>query len=616
MCGIAGIWEPGLKKNERGKIARAMLEEIRYRGPDGTGVHEDDEVTLGNVRLSIIDIEGGNQPFYNETGDIACVFNGEIYNYRTLREYLIGKGHIFRTSCDTEIIPHMWEEFEGSMFELLDGQFAIALWIGKSKSLILARDHNGIRPLYYYEDKGKLIFASELRALKKYPGQFSFDERSFSSYLALGYIAGERSIFKEIKKIPPATYAVFKNGRESKRETFWNIECGSAKRCDLARIDELMRESVRKRLISDAPLGLLLSGGLDSSIIAYYVKEMGTDMTTYTVAFPEKGFNESGDAARVAALLGLKNERIEITSGDILDTIRNFDGFDEPFADSAFLNVYLITKFTSGKVKVLLSGEGGDETFGGYHTYTATALNHYLSRMPPFFRSVIDIFARSIKVQNRTLSMSYKIKKFSEASGNDVLLSHLLWKGFFSPSQVREIFPGIEPVTSLRNMYNIPSSEGDISSTLNKAMFLDRTLYLPDDLLVKIDRASMLNSIEGRMPFLDKELASYMFSLGGSLKADLFKTKKILKKIASGRLPASIINKTKKGFSLPLALWMEKELYGHMRAFFMNSGTAAAFVNREGIDRLLNEHKARAKDNSRLIWALYVFFLWGQKNGL
>jgi asparagine synthase (glutamine-hydrolysing) len=617
MCGICGIFNPDLKKEERSYYVKKMADTLIHRGPDDSGFYIDDKIALGIRRLAVIDVEGGHQPFYNEDRSIIVVFNGEIYNYRELRSYLIKKKHIFKTNCDTEIISHLWEEFSTGMFDLLNGQFSIAIYDKKQDYLVLARDHFGIRPLYYSTKNG-ISFASEIKALKVYDQYKKINKAALIEYFNLGYTASENTLYDGIKRLPPASFVIFKNGEFFRMEMYWQLELGNQKKYDLQHIDELMKKSVKERLLSDVPLGLLLSGGLDSSLIAYYVKEIGYNLETFTASFTEKGFDELSQARIVANEFGFNNNSILIKLNEIKKNLNVSSRFDEPFADSSSINVYLITKFAKERVTVLLSGEGGDELFAGYYPHQATIFNYIFSRAPDLFLSAYYSIAKLIPVNNKRIGWEYKLKKFLYGINKNPVIAHYMWKIFLDIDQIKRLFPEIlSDIEYGKELFRYRDLQfNSLSNIINNILYIDFDVYLPNDLLVKNDRASMLNSIESRVPFLDKELVEYMFSISGFKKVNILQRKIILMHLAKNKLPRKIIFRPKQGFSLPLAKLFEGKLKEEFLDLLNEYTPTFININKSYVLNLIEAHSKRQVDYSRQLWSIYQFIVWANENNL
>ncbi|MCD6578499.1 asparagine synthase (glutamine-hydrolyzing) [bacterium] len=596
------------------ELLKTMNNALFHRGPNEEGYYNDNIISLGNRRLSILDIQHGGQPAFNEDKSIITVYNGEIYNFKELKRYLLEKGHQITSNCDTQIIPHLYEEYGEAIFELLDGQFAIAIYDKKNEKLILARDHFGIRPLYFFKKGDVFAFASEIKALKKYENDNSIDGNAIFEYFSFGYNSSQNTVFKYIKNIAPGSFMVIKDGIIIKEEKYWDISYGNEKEYSLFKIDELLRNSVEKRLLSDVNLGLLLSGGLDSALIALYIKELGKKVDTFTLSFPNTGFDESSKARSVANYLGIKNYSFPVSPSDILKNIDIIDNFDEPFSDSAALNVFLITKYAKEHVTVLLSGEGGDEIFGGYYTYEATLLNERIKAFYPILSKMSPLIRKMIPVNNKKLGWEFKLNRFLERMDRNSLNAHMNWKRLFNIDEIGNIFPGLSLQHKLfQNMKTDYTSPGEL---INMAMFFDLKNYLPADLLVKIDRASMMNSIEGRVPFLDKALSEYMFSISGREKVKIFNKKRILKQLVRKKLPRGIVHRPKMGFSLPMAQWISTTLYTKFLNTFEDADFHALDFNKNVIINMLKIHKNGKKDLSRELWAAYVFIRWAKGVGI
>ncbi len=628
MCGICGIFN--LKSNRKPdiKLIRGMNNTLFHRGPDSEGYYTDKKAALAMRRLSIIDVDGGEQPVYNEDKKLVTVFNGEIFNYKELRKTLQDNGHRFNSNSDTEIIPHLFEEYGESFVEKLNGQFAIALYDKVKGRLFLYRDRVGIKPLYYYIEDNVFYFASEIKAilaaLKRRPG---INPAAVWQYLSFSCVPQDNSIFTGVKKLLPAHCLMIKNSKISLFE-YWKIDKNKKLSLKPDEISEkllsLLKDSVRMRLISDVPLGIFLSGGLDSSTITALYKEVTDErLMTFSIGFEEDSYSELDDARQTAKHFGTEHYDY-IIKPDALEIIdKLIYSFDEPFADSSAVNVYYISKFAREKIIVALSGEGGDEIFGGYMTYTAdqiAAIYKFFYKALPTTHNILKKLAEWLPASEKKVSFDYKIKKFLAGVGNPPAESHYLWKEIFDIEMRKKILSKEfvaanineisehDPLFIVRNYFGKDSDFN--KDLLNKILYLDFKTYLPDDLLVKVDRSTMANSMEVRVPLLDHRIIELMMSIPSKLKIKYFNRKILLKKIMKGLLPDFIFKKRKSGFSLPLNKWFKGELYNAVNDIILNPEQKIEWLNYTEIENLIKLHRDGKVDYSRQIWNILVLSLW------
>ena len=589
-----------------------------HRGPDSDGLFHDDGVALAARRLSIIDLEHGDQPIANEDGAVTVVQNGEIYNYRELREELERLGHRFATHCDTEVLVHLYEEYGDGFLERLRGMFAIALWDAREQRLLLARDRFGIKPLYYRVADGALSFASELKAMLELPG-FSreIDPKAVAAYLAFNSIPAPLTIFAEARKLPPGTTLAWRRGEVS-RHRYARPRPVSAERARRGPADELadelretLRDSVRAHLVADVPVGVLLSGGVDSAgLAALAAGEQGPGVRTFSVGFEESSFDELDRARLVAERYGTDHHEIVLRPDAVELLPKLAEAFDEPFGDSSALPTYLVSELAASHVKVALSGEGGDELFGGYYTYVADLLAPRLGRLAPLAAPLVEALPSS----DSKASFDYKAKRFVRAAGLPPLERHHAWKEIFSArgraSLLGERAPGWDPVDLYRERY----AETTAAEPLARLQDVDLGIYLVDDLLVKTDRSSMTHSLELRVPFLDNEVAAFALGLATPLKVRGLAKKRLLRRALAPLLPREILHGRKQGFSIPVAAWLRGPLQGFARELL-----SPATLSRQGcfdpatVTALLDSHCAGREDLSRQLWGLMAFTLWFER---
>ncbi len=612
MCGICGIASrDGAPDVER---LAAMSAALVHRGPDSGGEHVDGPVALAARRLSIIDLAGGDQPIENEDGSCVVVQNGEIYNYPELRHELEREGHRFRTNCDTEVHLHLYEQHGPEYARRLRGMFAVALWDSQRRRLVLARDRYGIKPLYYRGSGGLLEFASELRALPR--GEIDLD--ALEAFLAFNSIPAPYSIFRDTRKLPPGHVLVWEERGGLSVERYARpgpVPVAELRADDEAElVEELrarLRDSVRAHLLSDVPVGVLLSGGVDSALLAALAaQETAEAVHTFTIGFEEKSFDERVEARRVAQRYSTSHHELLVHPDPLVLVPALADVFDEPFADSSALPTYLVSQLAAEHVKVALSGEGGDELFGGYYTYAADLLADRVAPLARLARPLVERLPSS----SARASFDYKAKRFVRAAHLPPLERHHGWKEIFAPEMRAELTgrsASFDPVDVYRTRY----AETDGADPLARLQDVDFGIYLVDDLLVKTDRASMAHSLEARVPFLDPVVTNFAFMLPAKHKVRGLSKKVLLRKAAEPLLPREIVHGRKRGFSIPAAAWLRGELGPFARATLSpETLRRQGFFRPEPVGRLLDEHVAGAQDWSRQLWGLLAFTLWHERH--
>jgi len=609
VCGICGIASTnGSAVTDR---VAAMSATLVHRGPDSFGEFSDGDVALAARRLSIIDLETGDQPIANEDGTLHVVQNGEIYNYRELRRELERAGHHFRTQGDTEVLLHLYEEQGDRFAERLRGMFAIAIWDGRRRRLVLARDRFGIKPLYYRAAEGELAFASELRALPR--GEI--DPDALEAFLAFNSIPAPLTIFREIRKLPPGHLLIWEDGRVDVRRFARPAPIEEVREDEEAElVEELrsrLRDSVRAHLVSDVPVGVLLSGGVDSAFLAALAAEESSEtLRTFSIGFEERSFDELAGARLVAERYGTQHRELVLRPDAALLLPALADAFDEPFADSSALPTYLVSQLAASDVKVALSGEGGDELFGGYYTYAADLLAARVGGLARLARPLVE----RLPTSTSRASFDYKAKRFVRAAHLPPLERHHGWKEIFSPDLRAELTGGssaFDPVDILRDRYR--ETEG--AEELARLQDVDLGIYLVDDLLVKTDRASMAHSLEARVPYLDTVVTNLALALPTRHKIRGLTKKVLLRKAAAPLLPREIVHGKKRGFSTPAAAWLRGELEPFARETLSRETLhRQGFFSPEVVGRLLDDHVAGREDRSRQLWGLLAFTLWHERH--
>jgi asparagine synthase (glutamine-hydrolysing) len=620
MCGICGV-----VSLNGGDVEPTMLESMNetlvHRGPDSAGTFRDGGVGLAARRLAIIDLAGGDQPITNEDGSIVVVQNGEIYNYRELRAELERRGgHRFSTQSDTEVLVHLYEEHGARFVNRLRGMFAIALWDGNERRLVLARDRFGIKPLYYRLRRESLSFASELKALLRQPDFSSeIDLDALDAYLAFSFVPAPLTIFREARKLPPGNLLIWEeNGGAGVRiERYAEarpVPFDEVRREDEESLaDELrtrLRDSVRMHLIADVPVGVLLSGGVDSSMIAALAAEESSErVSTFTIGFEERGFDEREPARLIAERYGTDHHELVLRPDAAQLLPELVETFDEPFADHSAIPTYLVSKLARGHVKVALSGEGGDELFGGYNYYAGHLLAPPLGRVAAALRPLVERLPTSAA---KSSTFDWQAKRFVRGAQLPVLERHYLWKSVFSPEEraaiIRPEQRGThDPLELLRSRY----AESSGAEELARIMDLDLGVFLVDDMLVKTDRASMAHSLETRVPILDQVVAEFALALPSRLKVRGLTKKRLLKRAAKPLVPAAILKGEKRGFAIPLAAWLRGELAPlALETLSPQNLRRQGFFRPNAVASLIDDHLAGRVDQSRKIWAVLIFSMW------
>jgi asparagine synthase (glutamine-hydrolysing) len=628
MCGICGIFSLNLEPLARPERIGPMTARLTHRGPDSEGRLERPHLAFGIRRLKVIDLETGDQPLSNETGDVSLVFNGEIYNFRELRKDLIRRGHHLRTHSDGEVIAHLYEEKGPGCIEDLNGMFAIALWDDRAGRLLLARDRAGEKPLYYWQGSGTFVFASEIKSLLEYPDvPREADFKAWTQYFLLGYIPAPKSAFRGIQKLPAAHRLVAERG-EISIEPYWRLAdhlCPPGRaRVSLAEeasLTQELRDRVRQaavsRLVSDVPLGVFLSGGVDSSTLVALMSELAPgQVNSFSVSFADRSFDEQPYASTVARRFRTRHHVLNADRASLLEALdRMAAHLDEPLADPAVLPTFLMSRFARSEITVALSGEGGDELFGGYPTYIGAQLADFYLKLPQFLRrGLFQAVGRRLPASSSAVPLGLFLQRFVKHAEKPPAERHLAWFGMFAPDEFERLapgWPGPSPASAMLQPLARVLGQARFENTLAEMLYLDFRTYLEDDLLVKLDRASMACSLELRTPFLDHRLVEFAAGLPASLKLRRLRLKYLFKKAVEPWLPREIVYRQKRGFSVPIADWMRQELRP-----LMDKTLSAEKLKRQGlfdpvfVHRLLEEHWSGRADHRKALWTLLCFELW------
>jgi asparagine synthase (glutamine-hydrolysing) len=620
MCGICGIYDYSASGLPDRAVMERMNHALLHRGPDGGGIHLDGPAALGARRLAIIDLAHGDQPMLAAEGAVCVVQNGEILNHLELRAELEARGTRLRTHCDTEVLLHLYLRDGPRFVTQLRGMFALALWDRRNSLLMLARDRFGIKPLYYEDRQGRLAFASELKALALQPDfPRSVDPQALHSFLAFNSIPAPLSIFRSARKLPPGHLLTCTTEGLS-IERF--ARPAPAPEAELRRDppDELAQElrhrvaeSVRAHLLADVPVGVLLSGGVDSSGLAALAAQQSSErVSTFSIGFRERSFNELDLAREVAQRYGTDHHEL-VVSPQVSELLpRLVQAFDEPFADSSALPTYLVSELAAEHVKVVLSGEGGDELFGGYETYAADLLARRVGPAAARLAPLLDRLPSS----NARVSLEYRAKRFTRAAALPPLERHHGWKEIFSAEERGQLLQEswrdqrYDPLDPWRARF----AETERAPLLARLQDVDLGIYLADDLLVKTDRMSMAHSLEARVPYLDPVVSDLALALPSSLKVRGLSKKRLLRSALAPLVPKRILSARKRGFSIPAAAWLRGELAPLARELLAPERTRRqGYFEPQAVDRLLREHLDRRQDHSRQLWGLMSFSLWAEE---
>jgi asparagine synthase (glutamine-hydrolysing) len=620
MCGICGVVSFQPESTVDPSLIKRMNDSIRHRGPDDEGYYRDAQASLAMRRLSIIDLHTGQQPISNESGDVWVVYNGEIYNFKDVRSTLESRGHIFKTQTDTEIIVHAYEEYGDDCVNHFNGMFAIALWDARRRRLFLARDRVGVKPLYYWTGHSRLAFASELKALILHPDvPRQINLAALDLFLTLEYVPAPHTIYEGIFKLLPGHTLTVENG-EVKTRQYWDVpyqpvsqdeaECTEA-------LSGLINDAVRIRLMSDVPLGAFLSGGIDSStIVGFMSRNMSEPVQTFSIGFEDDTYNEVPYANAVAKHFGT-NHHVEVLKPDIASLVTQLaPHHDEPFADTSIFPTYLVSNIARQKVKVVLSGDGGDELFAGYDTYLAEKLDRYYGRLPGALRQrVLPKFAEWLPPQPAKKGLVNKVKRMVEGGALDRSLQHTRWMMFLNSAEKDALYQSDLRVTLNDDLtaeyfggYFERASRFD---RLAQQQYVDVKTYLADDIMTKVDRMSMAVSLEAREPLLDYRIVEFALNLPPQMKLNGSRTKSILRNAVKRLVPDLVLEKPKQGFSIPMKHWLRTSLKPMMLDLLSkDSLNHHGYFSHQVVTKWIQEHLDGRANHSHRLWSLMVFELW------
>jgi asparagine synthase (glutamine-hydrolysing) len=620
MCGICGVvsFHPDIPVEP--SILKRMNDSIRHRGPDDEGYYQDARASLAMRRLSIIDLHTGQQPISNENGDVWVVYNGEIYNFKDVRAELERRGHIFKTQTDTEIIVHAYEEYGDDCVNHFNGMFAIALWDARKRRLFLARDRVGVKPLYYWADHSRLVFASELKALILHPDvPRQINLAALDLFLTLEYIPAPHTIYEGIFKLLPGHTLTVENG-EVKIRQYWDVpyQPVSQSEAECAEtLSGLINEAVRIRLISDVPLGAFLSGGIDSStIVGFMSRNMSEPVQTFSIGFEDDTYDEVPYANAVAKHFGT-NHHVEVLKPDIASLVEGLvPHHDEPFADTSIFPTYLVSQIASQKVKVVLSGDGGDELFAGYDTYIAEKMDRYYGRLPGALRQrVLPKFAEWLPPQPAKKGLINKVKRMVEGGALDPSLQHTRWMMFLNSAEKDALYRSDLRATLNDNLtaeyFGGYFEKARRFDRLAQQQYVDVKTYLADDIMTKVDRMSMAVSLEAREPLLDYRIVEFALNLPPHMKLNGSRTKSVLRNAVKRLVPDLVLEKPKQGFSIPMKHWLRTSLKPMMLDLLSkDSLNQHGYFSHLVVAKWIQEHLDERANHSHRLWSLMVFEMW------
>lgn len=614
MCGIAGY---ALKAPAPGGVLERMTAALTHRGPDGEGYFREGGMALGHRRLAILDVEGGAQPITNEDGTVVVVYNGEIYNFMELRDSLERSGHRFNTRSDTEVLCHLYEEEGEAFLPRLNGIYAFALYDRTRKKLLLARDPVGVKPLYYASCPEGLLFASELKAIRQHPAfRDELDLRALGLFLTCEYVPAPFTICRDAKKLLPGHVLVVEDGRAVERRFWtWTFDAhvpANFEDCAL-KLRSLVADAVKGQLISDVPLGVFLSGGIDSSVVTACMAKAGGKVESFSIGFEDASFDESAHARAVARHLGTVHHEHRFCERDLLDEIpRVLSGLDEPFADPSVFPTALLSRFARGQVTVALGGDGGDELFAGYPTYWVHRDYRRYRALPKWARArALALADAALPVSHANLTFPYKLRKFADGAEEPMPSRHHLWLGAWKPRDLKILLPGYREDLGSASAWMPPAPSQDPVTT---AQWLDFHTYLLEDILAKVDRASMMASLEARVPLLDYRVVQLAFSLPPEFRLRGRSGKRVVRRAFASDLPEGHFERPKRGFGIPLARWLAGPLRPFAEELLSDEVLGRVPFLTKGLpQRLWKEHLEMRADHRKPLWALLCFLDWWRR---
>ena len=627
MCGIAGVFS-FKKEPVSAALLKRMNDSMTHRGPDAEGFYLNPSETVGLAmrRLKVIDLSTGDQPIHNEDKSLRIIFNGEIYNYRELREELVRKGHRFYTNSDTEVILQQYQKEREKALDSLVGMFAFAIYDTAAESLFLARDRMGIKPLFYYQSEEGVAFASEIKSILEVPWvKKKINLQAVSHFLSLNYLPSPWTPFEGIRQLPPGHCMKIEKGKVQINQ-YWEIPLEPVEESEssaLKKIEALMHRSMERRLIADVPIGAFLSGGLDSSTLVYLMKEHKHErIKTFSVGFDHPSYDETAYAREVAKYFGTDHYEIRCGPEDVSSLLPKVSWHaDNLLGDQAALPLYKVSKLAKEHVTVCLSGDGGDEIFIGYPTYHANDYHSIYSRIPRLLRELtFEKVVRSLSADSSKLSFEYKAKKFIEAGNYEPEKAHYWWRTIFTEAEKKELFT-VDAWNKIQDhdaygLYETYLKKSSSAEFENRCLFADMKVWLEGNNLYKVDTMTMAHGLEARVPFLDHELVEYMARLPISLKFRGRRLKYLLKKIMANKLPESVLKRRKAGWHTPIAAWFQCELKEMVRTEILSSSFLKETFRADALNKILTEHFSGRRTHSFKIWSLLVLKNWASGFGL
>jgi asparagine synthase (glutamine-hydrolysing) len=610
MCGILGYSH--IAKDLPAGVLMAALEALAHRGPDHQGTFCSEHISLGSTRLRIVDLEGGDQPLFSSDRDVVIVFNGEIFNCPELSAQLEAEGFSFETRCDTEIVLKAFLCWGSSCFSRLRGMFAIAIWVRSERRLILARDRMGIKPLYYCLQDSEVYFGSELKCILLHPAvRRNICLPGLNCFLSLNYVPGPLTLVEGIIKLMPGHLLEWRNGEWSSESYVSPLATASvpdSAESACVELDGLLKQSLKEQLVSDLPVGIWLSGGLDSSTILHYAAAHQGPLQTYSVTFRGRSFDESRYIKEVSSHFGTRHTEFDLSATvDLVDAIERIAYYsDEPGADAGALPLWFLAQMTSRDVTVVLTGEGADELFGGYLTYKADRYCALAHRIPARLRQAALTFAMHLPVSDEKISFEYRLKRFLQGTLLSPEMAHVFWNGTFSEAEKQRLFLFADAGPLARVLAEM--GEG---GSLQRYLDFDQRYYLPDDILYKVDRISMAHSLEVRPPFLDPRIVDFAAGLPERLKLRGSNSKYVLRRLMKDKLPPTVLQRPKIGFDVPIHEWLR----GVLRPLLLDTLSqqavlASGLFDWPAVKRLVKAHLERKANHGYHLWGLMVLLIW------
>lgn len=622
MCGIAGIFHVDGAPAERDILGR-MTRILAHRGPDGEGLHLDGAVGLGHRRLSIVDLSAaGSQPMPNEDGTVWITFNGEIYNHAEMRPALLKAGHVFCSKTDTEAIIHGYEEYGTQVLHHMNGMFAFAIWDRRDQSLWLVRDRLGIKPLFYGLFGDTFLFGSEIKALLEHPAcRRELDPEALDLFLSLNYTPAPLTMLRGIRQLEPAQWLRVRTGsRHLELQTYWDVDYRRKQAIRLedaeAQFADLLSQAVQRRLMSDVPLGAFLSGGVDSSAVVSCMTacSVASEVKTFSIGFGERSYNEAPYAREVARHLGTQHHE-QIVTPELAAILPKIVWHGEdPLADSSMIPVYYLSKMTREHVTVALAGDGADEILAGYPTYIATQWARWLQFMPHrVVQTAVAPFINLLPVSDAKVSRREKLERFVNGLGLRWDQAHAVWRQIHTPAQKRQVLAPdwVNGHSRLFETYQRYYDRCGSPEMLDQLLYVDTRFYLPNDMLVKVDRMTMAHGLEGRVPFLDYTVVEFVASLPAHFKLNNGVGKYLLRRIMARRLPQTTLTRPKEGFNIPVSKWLREDLRDLLGdALSVKRLTEVGVWQPQAIQRMIRDHQERRRDYGHQLWGLLTFMLW------